>query len=69
MTQIDEKQEAIAKIRMAIDNDLVARAKIDAEVAEAGPRINTEAVHMPVSVWAAPNDLNGRSPHWIFGSP
>jgi hypothetical protein len=65
MAQIDEKQEAIAKIRMAIDTDATARARIDAEVAEAG--ISTEAVH--VSVWAAPDNLNGSSPHWIFGSP
>ena len=64
MAQIDEKQEAIAKICMAIDSDLVACAKIDAE---AGHEISTEAVHK--SLWAAPNNLNGHSPHWIFGSP
>jgi hypothetical protein len=67
MAQIDEKQEAIAKIRMAIDTDVAARARIDAEVAEAG--ISTEAVH--ISVFATPDNVNRRSesPHWIFGSP
>jgi hypothetical protein len=67
MAQIDEKQEAIAKIRMAIDNDVAARARIDAEVAELEAGVSTEAVH--VSVWAAPDNINGHSPHWIFGSP
>jgi hypothetical protein len=69
MSQIDEKQEAIAKIRMAIDTDAAARARIDAEVAEAG--MNTEAVAAAVhmSVWAAPDNVNGHSPHWVFGSP
>lgn len=65
MAQIDEKQEAIAKIRMAVDNDVAARARINAEVAEAG--ITTRAVHK--SAWTAPNNANGQSPHWIFGSP
>ena len=33
MAQIDEKQEAIAKIRMAIDMDVAACARIDNEAA------------------------------------
>jgi hypothetical protein len=67
MAQIDEKLEAIAKIRMAIDTDVAARARIDAKAAEA--RISNETVHM--SVWAAPDNVNGDSdtPHWIYGSP
>jgi hypothetical protein len=65
MAQIDEKQEAIAKIRMAIDDDVAAHARIEAEATEAG--ISTKAVDM--SVWAAPDNVNGHSPHWIFGSP
>jgi hypothetical protein len=67
MAWIDEKQEAIAKIRMAIDTDVAAHTRINAEATEA--RICTEAVHMPVSLWAAPDNVNGHSPHWIFGSP
>jgi hypothetical protein len=62
MAQIDEKLEAIAKIRMAIDADVAARARIDAEA-----RISTGRVHM--SIWAAPDNVNGDSPHWIYGSP
>lgn len=59
MAQIDGRQEAIAKIRMAIDTDVATRARIDAEAAEAG--ISTEA---------ALDNVNGHeSPHWIFGSP
>ena len=67
MAQIDEKLEAIAKIRMAIDTDVAACTRIDANAAEAG--ISTETVH--VSVWAAPDNVNGDSdaPHWIYGSP
>jgi len=61
MAQIDEKQEAVAKIRMAIDNDVAARARIDAEAAEGG------VVHP--SVWAAPDPVSGHSPHWMFGAP
>lgn len=67
MAQIDEKQEAIAKIRMAIDMDVAACARIDNEAAEAG--ISTTAVRMSESAWAAPNNVDGHSPHWIFGSP
>jgi hypothetical protein len=61
MAQIDEKLEAIAKIRMAIDTDVAARARINAEAAEA--RISTET--------AAPDHVNGDSDasHWIYGSP
>lgn len=65
MAQIDEKQEAIAKIRMAIDTDIAARARINTK-----SEIDTETVHMSVwGLWAAPVNVNGHSPHWIFGSP
>lgn len=71
MTQIDEKQEAIAKIRMAIDNDAAAReleAKINSTdfkedcASELSPNLGQSA-------WAAPDNVSGHSPHWIFGSP
>ena len=71
MTQIDEKQEAIAKIRMAIDNDATAReleAKINSTdfkedcASELSPNLGKSA-------WAAPDNVSGHSPHWIFGSP
>jgi len=65
MTQIGEKQEAIAKIQMAIDNDVMAHARIDAESV-----ISTEIVHVSVlGLWAAPDNVNEHPPHWIFGSP
>ena len=67
MAWIDEKQEAIAKIRMAIDTDVAARARIDANVGEAGISTEPEVVHL--SAWAAPNNLKGLPPHWKFGSP
>lgn len=64
MAQIDEKQEAIAKVRMAIDTDVAARARIDAASTD------SEAVHASVwGLWAAPDKVNGHSPHWTFGSP
>ena len=65
MAQIDEKLEAIAKIRMAVDIDVAAHARIDDKAAEA--RISTKTVHM--SAWAAPDNVNGDAPHWIYGSP
>ena len=66
MTQIDEKQEAITKIRMAIDNDAAAReAKSSADFKE-GCELSP---NLGKSVWAAPDNVNGHSPHWIFGSP
>ncbi len=65
MAQIDEKQEAIAKIRMAVDTDVAACARINAE-----SEVDTETVHMSVwGLWAAPDNVNGHSPHWKFGSP
>ena len=70
MTQIDEKQEAIAKIRMTIDNDAAScEAKIShsadsKEDDELSPNLGKSE-----SVWAAPDNVNGHSPHWIFGSP
>jgi hypothetical protein len=67
MARIDEKLEAIAKIRMAIDTDVAAHARIDAKAAEAGISTEPEAIH--TSVWAAPDNLNGYPPHWKFGSP
>lgn len=64
MARIDEKQEAIAKIRMAIDSNITACAKIEAELDE----INSD--HSDThNFWAAPDNANGNSPHWIFGSP
>jgi len=67
MAQIDEKQEAIAKIRMAIDHDFAARAKIEADA-----EVNSEEDLLPNlarSIWAAPDSVDGHSPHWEFGSP
>jgi hypothetical protein len=67
MTQIDEKQEAIAKIRMTIDNDAAAReAKISSADFKEGDELSP---NLGQSVWAAPDNVNGHSPHWIFGSP
>ena len=67
MTQIDEKQEAIAKIRMAIDNDAAAR---ESKISSAHLKEDDELSHnLGKSVWAAPDNVNGHSPHWIFGSP
>ena len=66
MVRIDEKQEAtIAKIRMAIDDDITARAKLEAE-AEISSEGDFES--LPDPLWAAPDNTNGDS-HWIFGSP
>ena len=62
MAQIDEKLKAIAKIRMAVDIDVAAHARIDNKAAEA--RISTKTVHM--SAWAAPDNVNGDAPHWIY---
>jgi hypothetical protein len=67
MAQIDEKQEAIAKIRMAIDHDFAARAKIEADA-----EVDSEEDLLPNharSIWAAPDSVDGHSPHWKFGSP
>ena len=47
--------------------DVAACARIDNEAAEAG--ISITAVHMSESAWAALNNIDGHSPHWIFGSP
>ena len=67
MSQIDEKQEAIAKIRMAIDNDAAAReAKISSAVFEEDDELSR---NLGKPVWAAPDNLNGHPSHWIFGSP
>jgi hypothetical protein len=66
MAQIDEKQEAIAKIRMAVDNDVAARARI----LNAKSEIDTETDNISVwGLWAAPDNVHGLSPHWTFGSP
>ena len=64
MAQIDEKQEAIAKIRMMIDNDVSAHAILDPEAEAASAEISTEA-----ACKSAPDNVNGLSPHWIFSSP
>ncbi|KAG5649249.1 hypothetical protein H0H81_005111, partial [Sphagnurus paluster] len=70
MAQIDEKQEAIAKIRMAIDNDAAARAKIDAEAEISYDDFKEDgSMDLGQSIWAAPDTLDGHSPHWKFGSP
>ena len=50
---------------MAVDIDVAAHARIDDEADEA--RISTKMVHM--SAWAAPDNVNGDTPHWIYGSP
>ena len=50
---------------MAVDIDVAAHARIDDEADEA--RISTKMVHM--SAWAAPDNVNGDAPHWIYGSP
>jgi hypothetical protein len=65
MTQIDEKQEAIAKIRMMIDNDAAAREAEISNIME-GDELPP---NLGKSVWAAPDNVSGHSPHWIFGSP
>ncbi|KAG5633260.1 hypothetical protein H0H81_009345, partial [Sphagnurus paluster] len=70
MAQIDEKQEAIAKIQMAIDNDAAARAKIDAEAEISYDNFEEDgSIDLGQSIWAAPDTLDGHSPHWKFGSP
>ncbi len=69
MARIDEKQEAIAKIRMAIDNNVAAHAA-EAEISNEDFEEDSEAVpKLAQSVWAPPNGVDGHSPHWIFGSP
>jgi hypothetical protein len=71
MARIDEKQEAIARIRMAIDGDVAARAKIKAEADEDFEEDSESALKPAPSVssWAPPDGIDGHSPHWIFGSP
>ncbi|KAG5650062.1 hypothetical protein H0H81_000906 [Sphagnurus paluster] len=70
MAQIDEKQEAIAKIRMAIDNNAAACAKIDAEAEISYDDFEEDgSMDLGQSIWAALDTLNGHSPHWKFGSP
>ncbi|KDR73369.1 hypothetical protein GALMADRAFT_72471, partial [Galerina marginata CBS 339.88] len=70
MAKIDEKQEAIAKIRMAIDNDVAARAKIAAEAGISSGDFEEDSLPiLAQSAWAAPNNVDGQSPHWKFGSP
>ncbi|KDR80463.1 hypothetical protein GALMADRAFT_92870 [Galerina marginata CBS 339.88] len=70
MAKIDEKQEAIAKIRMAIDNDIAARAKIAAEAGISSGDFEEDSLPILArSAWAAPNNVDGQSPHWKFGSP
>lgn len=71
MAQIDEKQEAIARIRMAVDNDVAARAKIEAEAGlnEDFKEVTLFESNHDQSVWAAPKNIDGYSPHWKFGSP
>ena len=69
MTQIDEKQEAIAKIRMTIDTDAAAR-ELEAKISSADFKEDCElSPNLGKSVWAAPDNVSGHSPHWIFGSP
>lgn len=70
MARIDEKQEAIARIRMAIDNDIAARAKIKAEAETNNDDFKADSQpNLVQSVWAAPENIDGQSPHWKFGSP
>ncbi|KAF8800477.1 hypothetical protein BYT27DRAFT_7262876 [Phlegmacium glaucopus] len=70
MVQIDEKQEAIAKIRMAIDNDVAARAKIEAEAEISSEDFEEDSLPNPAqSIWTAPDNIDRHLPHWIFGSP
>ena len=72
MIQIDEKQEAIAKIRMMIDNHAAtcARPLSEAKIRSADFKEDDElSPNLDQSVWAAPDNVDGRSPHWIFGSP
>src|SRR5712671_2691196 len=70
MAQIDEKQEAIAKIRMALDNDIAARARIEAEAGVNSEDFKENSFpNLAQSVWAAPDNVNGHTPHWKFGSP
>ncbi len=68
MARIDEKQEAVARIRMAIDGDVAARAKIKAEADEDFEESALKP-DLSVSSWAPPDGINGHSAHWMFGSP
>ena len=69
MTQIDEKQEAIAKIRMTIDNDAAAKKLSHTDFKEDDELSPNLGQSESLAVWAPPDNVNGHSPHWIFGSP
>lgn len=69
MVQIDEKQKAIAKIQMAVDNDAMEHCAQAAERSADFEEDNKSSPNCGQSVWAAPDNINGHTPHWIFGSP
>jgi len=61
MVKIDEKQEAIARIRMAIDNDHTARlAAAERDSSDLDVSVAAENSHL---------DPSTKSQMWRFGSP
>jgi len=63
MVRIDENHEAIARIRMAIENDKKA------QVLEGQANLDSDSVEMDSSSMSQNSEMHCRVAHWTFGSP
>ncbi|KAG6806210.1 hypothetical protein H0H92_012225 [Tricholoma furcatifolium] len=69
MARIDEAQEAVARIRMLIDDSEKANKPSDEDIDVADSENSQTLSNSTLHPWDPPLGLGGHPPHWTFGSP